>query len=412
MSKGIIEINLPESIRKGFEDYVNGEEIAGQNHYRDYGYVGHAVATELFHLLIAEREHQEVKKLLKIIKDRSEGKKFSALLVRGGAQDAENEILPAPYNVKGFDYENDPYARGKTGFTSEWFEQALGMLLGYSLFVDPHDHGGNKPSQITCPRKDQLEKAKTPSSVTTGEFSWHIEALHENPLPTKGKVLQHLKDIGLDLKSFAEKMGRSTGSVIESIMEARNKRVNGLILSAIKNKETPTNILTSDELEVALLAKFKKSGLGKIAALNVAFFAGSSELKNEGKIGFIGNMIELDAKGKIKELRLNVNEGRMMYTGNDEAGQKLFDEFYSFLKNEKIGHDILLQRGDYLIMNNQSVVHRRDDYAAADFEEPKDAGLFREIRRLVRQYLSEPEAKKSFVNALGEGEKAMLRGVR
>jgi hypothetical protein len=78
-----------------------------------------------------------------------------------------------------------------------------------------------------------------------------------------------------------------------------------------------------------------------------------------------------------------------MYAGINADEQNLFDRFTSFIKQKDIGESIVLEPGQYLYMNNNLTLHKRESMAHVDFKTPLEDNNLVYIRRLVRQYLQE-----------------------
>lgn len=385
MSRGVTYIELPTAVKRGFEEYASGLDALGKNPYKDFNEMTIPVGSKLLELLISENsDPKQMNGLLKIIKDKHEGKKFSAIMVTNGPRDKEDSIIGAPYFDDTYDYANDAKARGKTGFTSEWFELALGAVLGNNIFLDPHDHGGDKPFQMVSPRKG--EEANT-SSLSIDFFPWHMEAVHANPHPTREELLAHLNS-STNLTEVGKRLNFGTPeAMIESMLNARNKSVDGLVLGAIVNKATPTSLVTSELLKELLIEKFGEDKFQTLSKINIAVISGHSELGNKGKLGYIGNILKLDKNGDITEIRLNMGKNRMQYTGNRPDEQKLFDDFCNFMRSMDKGTKVILQPGQYLYMDNKLTIHSRDSISQVDFGYPLSKENFKDIRMLVREYL-------------------------
>lgn len=386
MIKGLTEINLPPQVARKFENFTKKLDFYN-NPYNDHEKLIANVGGRLFDILIRHREDPEVAKLLKIIKDKAEDKGLEAVIINGGPQDAEHHILEAPYHVKGFDYQNDPKARGKNTFVAEWFELALGALLGFKPSMDPHDYDGNKAFQIISPKEGRESTSSGQGSKVS--FHKHTENSYANPYNTRQETLEYLRrEFGDDLERVTNSRAMDVEQLIDGMMTCVAKQINGLILTATKNRNTPTRITTAQSVEVALKERFGEEMLPKIADLKIAYITGATQTGNVGVIGFVGHMIKLDEAGHIKGMLFNFAPGRMDYFGTDPAERKLYHEVHQFMQEVDLGKDILLKTGQYLFLDNERTCHQRDPLAPEDFAIPLQEGDLMNIRRLVREQLA------------------------
>jgi hypothetical protein len=403
-------LKLPGSVKVAFEAYVKKlTEQDRKNPYLDHPDMGYAVAHKLAELLHEARKEPSVARLWNIIREKAEGKAPPVVMVTNGPSDSEGAFLPNEtskghsYYSTTFDNPTNPVDRGKTTFIAEWFELALSQLMGHELYVQPREHitssgQSNAFHQVSLREADVKAEKRIASTGIVTVVPWHTENAHDNLFKSETEARTYYSDLGVDLAESAGKLGIDPDTLIKQAMEnAQNKKISALILtySAAGKNHTPTSMLTGQDFKDAIV---NDPGLGedifkKIIDMNIAFKAGAVEGKHAGT-ATIGRMVDIDAAGNMTAIRFNCDIGRMAYIGykNESpeefsANKTIFERVCDRL-NHAPGTQVILQRGDYLLIDNSYVAHCRDKMDERDLAKPLQDGNLEKIRRLTRAYLS------------------------
>ena len=370
-----------------------------------------AMAAKFQDLLSAASDEPDAKRLLGIIADKAKGGFHPIMMITNGPSDPVEALLPHTgnqhhsYNCPTFDNANNPIDRGKETFVAEWSELALSTLMGYKPYVHPREHvhngQGNAFHQVS-PRRTNAEAVRPVASTGAIESPWHTENAHDNLFRSQEEVMRYYQEkLNVDPQKAAAALGVTEGELATQAMNnSQQTRIEALLLtySAAGENHTKTSILTGKDFKQAILQdpELGQEAFEKVLCMNVALKAGEIEGGNAGN-ATIGRIAEADGDGNVTKIRIILAKDRMVYVGNAEetpeefaANKQLFERVCNRL-NHTPGTQVILQRGDYLLFDNEYSCHRRDTIDDRDLKQPLKEGKKERIRRLTRTYL---EGKK------------------
>lgn len=392
----IKKIALSDDARNAFEHYTIQLDKMGKNPYTDYKNVAKEVSTVLESLLS--------------FRERNIIREDNVVLMTNGPRDSTKAFLTprSSYYDTSFEYAKDPSARGRNTFVAEWVELALCTIRGRDPYIHSRLHltpngEGNIFHQV---RPREADMGKQIASQGAGAAPWHRDATPVNQFRSLEEAKKHYESLGVDMEKAARVLGVKTPeNVFEQAMKNTQKKpITDLILAytGAGENHTSTSLLTARDFTKGIVQEFGVEGLKKLAHMNIAYMSGAIEGKNAGN-ATIGRMVTLNENGEVREMRIKLDKGRMVYIGI-EGGKETWEDFY---ENDKFfnqvcdclkkipGTQVLLQAGDYLIFNNYGVGHRRDKIDPRDLQQPLEEGRPQDIRNLTRLYLTVPDKKSS-----------------
>lgn len=412
ISPSMRTLELPDSVKSGFEEYVKALTSNGKNPYIEHADMNLAVAAKLADLLVASKDEPGSRELLEIITAKANGTPCPALVVKNGPSDPEEAFLPKTgspvpsqtddpprhsYYSNTFNYAASPVDRGKDTFVVEWFEIALSSLMGYTPYVHPleqaYEGKGNAFHSISPRQTD----GDAPFGVGAGALPWHTENPHENSFSDRREVEEYYHKLHVDLQRAADVLETKDMDTLLEPSYAGTGAIGALILtySAAGTNNIPTSVLMSQDIKDAIIKKCGVEAFNKVLNMNIAFKDVDIE---KGEI--IGRMLEADEAGNVTKVKISLQPDEMVYVGSEgespeefRENQQLFKTVCECIANSK-GSSVTLQRGDYLLLNNSAGAHRRD---RVDIRKTIGEGRYPDIRRLTRAYLEDrPSTNEDF----------------
>ena len=239
--------------------------------------------------------------------------------------------------------------------------------------------------------KDDDRLRNIGASTGGGQFYQHSDATVFNDFRTQGNFKQKLSKLGTTVEIVADRLSKTPSQVLEEALCDKYVRVDATILSGILNLSTTTHVGTSTQLQAHLTENgFSKDQICTLSRIPVAHIAGPADGQISGFVGEIAGPVVLDKHNNIIGTRVNGAEGRMVYVGDNELEEKLFEEFLFLLRTMPV-HEILLDSTKLLFMpnafylNQSNVTHGRGKLDQSEYN-IKIGGVAAYRRMHCRQY--------------------------
>ena len=330
---------FPASVKEVFTHYV-AQHCGNASPYQDFESKRYALAYKMHELLsltasLDSQEGKEAKAILDFITAFREGKEPVALIKNFPV---DSDLLTSPSQTTDYTVINEE-TLGKKGFLTEWSLTAINTLTGYIPACTEEIQQG-MPFHRVVPQKGKESYA---SSLGVADFPWHTEATY------------------------------------------RQDNDMGVFLVGLRNSNTPTILMTIDEVEALFTKTFSKEELALLE--KPVFIFQSGVALNTGAMEHTRAMLTRDATGHYSEMQINTNKEKVFinkiaakrYNLDSNAVETLLHKVQDLLENNKQG--VILEHGDLLIFNNRKVIHSRTTVALED----QVAGLERYLMRTQSQ---------------------------